>query len=134
MRRAQMTVFDLEENLRALKGSLRPDEGILFGDGHREVRKIVVCWMPMIAAIEHAGRVGADVLLVHEALFQPYPLAGREVPKGHLSWPVNVGRIERLSRFKLSVIRLHSTLDELCILDDYAKALGLGAPAVVEGQ
>lgn len=127
-----MKIHDLEKYLHDLKGRFNRDEGLLFGDGEREIRGIQVSWMATLDAIESAYREGVNVMLVHEALFYPYPFSGRSRPEDYLSWTVNQRRVGLLSGYKIAVIRFHGTLDEICILDDFAKALGLPEATIAE--
>jgi len=125
-----MKIREFEEYLFSLKEKLNEDEGLLFGNGAEEVAAIQVSWMATKEAIREAGEKGANLMLVHEALFYPYPSFER--PGDYLAWPVNAGRIELLSRYGISVIRYHGTLDEICVLDDFARALGFPEPTIEE--
>ncbi len=127
-----MKVYKLEKYLYDLKGKLNPDEGFLFGDSKKEIKGIQVSWMATLDAIENAHKVRANLMLVHEALFFPYPYADRNRPINYLSWPANQRRAELLSKHEIAVIRFHATLDEICILDEFARALGLPEASIVE--
>ena len=123
-------VRSVEAVLAEWKGdALYGDEGMLWGDAGREVTGIQVCWMATLPAIEAAAERGANLILAHEALLYPYPgIRGVERPPGHLSWDVNRRRLEALAAHRISVIRLHGTMDRICILDVFARDLGLDAP------
>ncbi|MFH1905075.1 MAG: Nif3-like dinuclear metal center hexameric protein [bacterium] len=125
-----MEVSDFKKYVYNLKGRLNPDEGLLFGNENNGITGIQVSWMASLDAIESAQRVGANLMLVHEALFYPYPFSNNPRPKDYLCWSVNKKRKELLSRYEIAVIRFHGTLDEICILDDFAKALGLPEPSI----
>jgi len=124
----KMKVSDFKQYLYDLKGNFNSDEGLLFGDEDNEVRRIQVSWMASLDTIENAHNVGANLMLVHEALFY----TSRSRPKDYLSWSVNRKRKGLLSKYNISVVRFHGTLDEICILDDFAKALGLPEPCINE--
>lgn len=127
-----MKVTELQKYLYNLKGKLNSDEGLLFGDGEQEVESIQVSWMATLEAIENAHKAGTNLMLVHEALFYPYPFEHKPRPKEYLSWSVNKKRLELLSRYEIVVIRFHGTLDEICIFDDFARALRLPEATIVE--
>lgn len=127
-----MEVHSLEKYLHGLKGKLNADEGHLFGNGTIEIKGIQVSWMATVDAIENAHIVGANVMLVHESLFFPYPFMERSKPKDYLTWVVNQKRLSLLSEYDISVIRFHGTLDEICIFDDFARTLGLLKPSIEE--
>lgn len=123
-----MKVIDLESRLRGLKGKFNPDEGIVFGDGGREISGAQVSWTASLEAIETAVKDGANLMLVHETLLLPYS----ERPTDYLSWPANRNRLKALSDGGVSVIRLHGTMDEICVFDCFAETLGLGEPSIEE--
>jgi len=110
------------------------DEGIQHGSAGTEVRRLVVCWMAAVEAIEHAGRIGAEFLIGHESLYYPYNAVNRpDAPPGWQDWPVNRARREALERHGLTFARMHGSVDELCIFDVFAEKLGLGEPAAADG-
>jgi putative NIF3 family GTP cyclohydrolase 1 type 2 len=128
-----MKVCEFEDYLRGLEGFLNGEEGILFGDPTADIRGVQVSWMGDVAAAKNAIRTGANLLLVHEAPFYPYPGIRSGIPPVDcLSWPPNRVRTRLYNEGDLSVIRFHSTLDKICVLDDFARALGLGEPTVKE--
>lgn len=134
-----MKVFEFEDYLRGLKirlrpdegrhgspESLNPDEGIVFGSRLDEISSVQVSWAPTLPAIENAASEGASLMVVHEHLFTPCS----EMPADYLSWEANSNRLKKLSEAGISVIRLHGTMDAICVFDCFAGALGLGKPAV----
>ena len=123
-----MKVFDFKKYLYGLKGRLNADEGIVFGDGNTEISSVQVSWTASLESIENAGRTGANLMLIHETLLLP----SRDMPLDYLSWPANRNRIKALATRGISVIRFHGTMDEICVLDDFAGALGLDEPSVSE--
>ncbi|MCU0521281.1 MAG: Nif3-like dinuclear metal center hexameric protein, partial [Anaerolineae bacterium] len=70
----------------------------------------------------------------HESLYYPYeaPYIDR-LPADWASWPTNQQRHDLLVANDLTFLRLHVSADEICILDDFANALDLGAPVVARG-
>jgi putative NIF3 family GTP cyclohydrolase 1 type 2 len=85
-------------------------------------------------AIEAAGRSGADLLLGHESLYYPYDAAVRgDNPDGWELWEANSRRRRLLEKHRLTFLRVHGSMDEICILTEFAELLGLGAPVYEEG-
>ena len=98
------------------------------------VTGVTVAWMATPDAIDRAGRSGHELLLAHESLYYPYDAAvGAPAPPGWQDWPVNRQRRELLDRHNLTFLRVHGSLDEICIFDDFAALLGLGQPVVAGG-
>ena len=128
--KAVTDVQSVVDHLAGLKGdTLTGDEGVQWGDIHHGVTAIQVCWMATVPAIEAAAARGADLIVAHEELLYPYPLIrGRERPANHLGWDTNRRRLEALAAHGISVIRLHGTMDRICILDVFARDLGLDRP------
>lgn len=113
---------------------LNRDEGVHFGPAPRAVSGATVCWMATPDAIRAAGQRGDDLLIGHESLYYPYDVVNRpETPDGWQEWPTNRQRRSLLAEFGLSFLRLHGSVDEICILDDFAEQLGLGAPVHNDG-
>lgn len=114
--------------------ALNHDEGVHHGSADAEVKSVLVCWMATSAAIEEAGRSGADLVLAHESLYYPYDAAVRDDnPEGWRDWKSNARRRELLGKHGLTFLRVHSSMDEICILDDFAELLGLGEPVYEKG-
>lgn len=121
----RMRVSDLHRWLTQRTGhGLGADEGVMFGDLDRPVTCAAVCWMPSAKNIERAVALGADLLIAHEAVVHPYPRAGQSSDEAP-DWPINRVRREILETNRLTLTRLHGTLDELYIYDDFAEQLGL---------
>lgn len=110
---------------------LNPEEGIHHGNCNREIHGITICWMADQHAIQAAGLRGDDLIIGHESLYYPYDVViSKDPPPDWRQWSVNRKRIELLDQFQLSFLRLHSSVDEICILDDFASLLQLG-PAIL---
>jgi putative NIF3 family GTP cyclohydrolase 1 type 2 len=132
------TIADVIAHITRLSGHpLYRDEGIHFSPveaaaAERPLTGVTVCWMATPAAIEAAGRRGHQLLLGHESLYYPYDAAvGAPAPEGWQDWPVNRQRRDLLARHDLSFLRGHGSIDEICILDDFAALLGLDQPVKV---
>jgi putative NIF3 family GTP cyclohydrolase 1 type 2 len=120
-----VTTRDIHDWLESLVHcKLNEDEGIMFGDPSRSIRGVSVCWMPSPTNIEIASAAGHDLLIHHEALLYPYPFTNRQ-PVNAMHWYPNVQRITALAESGMIATRLHGTLDELWIFEDFAEQLGL---------
>ncbi len=109
---------------------LNPDEGVQIGSPDLETKNVLVCWMPTLNALERAKEHKADLVLGHESLYFPYNAVIRnDNPAGWETWPVNRRRREMFEENGLSFLRVHGSLDQICILDDFRKQLQLSAPA-----
>lgn len=128
-------VLDIIDYVEGLAGhSLNRDEGVFVGSPLTEVSTAVVTWMATRDALEFAGREGAELVVCHESLYHPY---GAELksdnPPGWRNWQVNRQRRELFKKYDLTVLRIHGTLDQICIFDHFASLLGLGEPVEAEG-
>ena len=132
MRAQPPRALDVQSYIASLVPEQARDEGFQFGDPQVEVRGIVVAWMATVDAIKAAAGAGANLMVVHEALFYPYDALEKGGPPGFLSWRTNWRRAELLCHHGIAVIRAHGTLDRVCIFDDFAALLGLGQPVVDE--
>lgn len=113
---------------------LNRDEGIHHGSGEREVGRALVCWMATPKALSHAGQKRCDLVLAHESLYYPYDAVVRtDNPTGWEHWPTNELRRSRLEEHDLTLVRIHGSLDEICIYDDFVALLGLGQPVEERG-
>ena len=108
---------------------LNADEGVHHRTPEGTVSGVTVCWMATPAAIAAAGQSGDDLLLTHESLYFPYDVViVKNPPVDWKEWRTNRQRRELLDKYKLSCLRVHGSLDEICIFDDFAALLGLGQP------
>jgi len=128
-------VQDIVAYVESLSGhTLQPDEGVQYGPADRTAGRVTVCWMATADALEAAGRNGSDAMLTHESLF--YPIGAR-LKKGTTqdweAWDTNQQRRRLLDRYGLTLLRVHGSLDEICIFDEFARMLELGEPVEVEG-
>lgn len=114
---------------------LNADEGVKHGDPDRPVRGVLLCWMATTEALAEAGRLGCDLVLCHESLYYPYNATDRaDNPAGWEDWPTNRGRRALLERHDLVLARVHGSLDEITIYDDFVALLALPeTPAAGEG-
>lgn len=108
------------------------DEGLLYGDRNAPVKKVMTCWMVTLEGLEKALREGVDTIITHEALYFPPNVHIEGNCTEFMSWPFNRQRIALLAKGNISVLRSHTTLDEICVYDDFAELLELGEPLVDE--
>jgi putative NIF3 family GTP cyclohydrolase 1 type 2 len=129
------TIEEISRYVTALTGhGLNRDEGVQHGAAERRVHGVTVAWMATPDAIRAAGEAGHELLIGHESLYFPYDVVTMEAPpEGWEDWQVNRQRREGLARYGLSFLRLHGSVDEICIFDTFAEMLELGEPVYVEG-
>lgn len=120
-------VREIVDYTKKLSGhKLNVDEGVQFGSGEAEVRKVLVCWMATEGALERAGKIEADLVIGHESLYFPYDAAVRtDNPPGWENWAVNRKRRELLSQYNLTFLRIHGSADEISIFEAFRRQLGL---------
>ncbi len=110
------------------------EEGIHHGAPDIEITGVTVCWKATPGAIAEAGERGDNLLIGHESLHYPYYFDfDPERTPGWREWKVNTRRMERLDRYGQTYLRLHSTIDHLCIAADMAAWLRLGQPSTADG-
>jgi len=129
------TISNLIAYVERLTGhALGREEWLLNGDPDRRINGVTVCWMASPDAIREAGEASHELLIGHESLFFPYnaPKAPN-LPQGWEMWRTNRQRRELLEAFDTTFLRLHSSVDEICIFDDFADLLELGEPVTAEG-
>ena len=112
---------------------LNREEGVLHGSAEAEVTRIVLCWQATRDVLAAAGEQGVDLVIGHESLYYPYNVLEDGGKPGWEKWPFNKARRELLEDHGLTFVRLHTSVDELTIMDDFAATLGLGRPVVASG-
>lgn len=123
-----MQVNELVSYVTELKGSgLNADEGVVYGDPHAEVRGILVTWMPTVPALAAAAEHGCNVVLCHERFYFVQQLAGMSAQQ--LTWAANRRRLAAVAAGDLTILRVHGSLDLICIWDDFVAALGVENPS-----
>jgi putative NIF3 family GTP cyclohydrolase 1 type 2 len=129
------TATDIIEYVTGQTGHpLRGDEGVHVGSATREINGVTVAWMATAEAIRSAGERGDDLFIGHESLYYPYDvLQMSDPPADWREWPINRKRSELLEQYEMSFLRLHGSLDELCILEEFANRLDLGKPVCQDG-
>ena len=129
------TISDLIAYVERLtEHPLNNDEWLFNGNRDRRINGVTACWMASPDAIRAAGEAGHELLIGHESLFFPYnaPKAPN-LPKGWETWQTNRQRRELLEAYDTAFLRLHGSVDEICIFNDFADLLELGEPIVAEG-
>lgn len=127
-----MRAREFEDLIANLSPPLAGEEGVRFGDPQVEVRGVLVTWMPTCAAISAAAERACNLVICHEDLFFPYSGA-RAALEVSLNWPVSRNRIGLLVRHGLTVLRAHGSLDRLCVVDEFARAVGLRGEVMADG-
>lgn len=125
-----MKIKDFLSFTRGWLGEFGGEEDLRFGKAENEITGITVCWMATMKAIKSAISHKHNLIIAHEDLLFPpdYGFRSSKIEPGILSKE----RMDILDRHGISMVRLHSTLDRLCILDDFARKLKLCEPAVKE--
>ena len=128
-------VKDIIEYVESLSGhSLNTDEGVQYGRADAQVQKALVCWMATRNALERAGKIGCGLVIGHESLYYPYDAAVRKDNSASWQeWQTNYQRSSLLKKHNLNFARIHGSLDEICIFDDFAAMLGLGEAVETNG-
>ncbi len=129
-----ITVQTIIGYVESLSGHpLNRDEGVHHGSAERPLTGALLCWMATTHALAQAGAAGVELVIAHESLYYPYgALPGQAEPAGWEEWPTNRRRRELLQRHNLTLLRVHGSLDEICIFNDFAALLGLGQPVEAE--
>ena len=129
------TAQDIITYVETLTGHrLNADEGVRYGASTREVSGATVCWMATPTAIHACGSKRHDLLIGHESLFYPYNAPDApNLPADWENWPTNRQRREALDAYSLTFLRLHGSVDEISIFDEFARVLKLGSPVLAEG-
>jgi putative NIF3 family GTP cyclohydrolase 1 type 2 len=129
------TVSDIIRYVETSTGHpLMGDEGVQHGPADRAVSAVTICWMATPSALQAAGESQSDLLVGHESLYYPYDVINSpDPPPDWRDWETNRQRTALLDRYGLTFLRLHGSLDEICIFDDFAALLDLGTPVYVDG-
>jgi putative NIF3 family GTP cyclohydrolase 1 type 2 len=121
-----MNVKELISFLNGFAGPFNQDEGIRFGNIESTIEGIMICWMAIPDAITFAKKNNANFVICHEDLFLPYGIVeGNSRASDFLCWEVNRRRVELLSNYSMTVMRMHGSLDKKYILNALARQLGL---------
>jgi putative NIF3 family GTP cyclohydrolase 1 type 2 len=120
--------------VEGLKGrSINHEEGVHHGSAETAVHGVTVCWKAVPRAIAAAAERGDDLIIGHESLYYPYYFDyDPDRTPGWPEWGINVRRREQLERQGLTYLRLHTSIDFLCIATDMGKWLELGEPTITE--
>lgn len=116
------------ENIKG--GTINHEEGVHHGSPEAEVHSVTVCWKAVPEAIAAAGSRGDDLIIGHESLYYPYyfDFDPNRTP-GWPEWEINKRRKAQLESHGLTYLRLHSSIDVICIALDMGRWLELGEPA-----
>ncbi len=109
------------------------EEGVRHGSAEDAVERVVLCWQATREVLADAGSQGVDLVIGHESLYYPYNVLEDGDEPGWENWRFNRARRDLLERHGLTFVRLHTSVDELTIMDDFAATLGLGAPVAAHG-
>lgn len=129
------TVNDIVAYVESLADHpLNRDEGVHHGEPDRRVHAMTLAWMATNHNLRVAGERGDDLFIGHESLYYPYDVVIMDhPPAGWQEWPINKQRRGLLERYDMTFLRLHGSIDEICVLDDFASLLKLGPPVHRQG-
>ncbi len=124
------TANDIIRWVEELQGwPIHHEEGIHHGSGEAEITGVTVCWKASPGAIEAAGKRGDNLIVGHESLHYPYYFDfDPDRTPGWQEWTINTRRMAALDTHNLTYLRLHSSIDGMCIATDMAAWLELGEP------
>ena len=109
---------------------------IIVGDGDKPVRRVLVTWMPTLAAVRHAIDGGYDMLMAHEPTFYDHR-DYRDNPQDLKTVAVAKAKKKLIEDSGLVIVRNHDTWDvfpEVGIAYAWGQFLGFGnKPAKIGG-
>lgn len=106
---------------------LNHEEGVHHGSAEALVSGVTVCWKAVPEAIAAAGRRGDELIIGHESLYYPYYFDfDPERTPGWPEWEINKRKKAQLEKHNLTYLRLHTSIDAICIMTDMAAWLELG--------
>jgi len=126
---ADVKIREIEGFLRVHNLARYDDEGFRFGPRDVDITGVLMCFKPTLDAMQAAHEAHCNLIITHEELNFPPVYSGARV-KDQLTGTVTLLRMRRLLELGITVVRVHASLDELCVLHEFAKALGLGEPTV----
>jgi putative NIF3 family GTP cyclohydrolase 1 type 2 len=126
------TPRDIIRWVEELKGrAINHEEGVHHGSPEAQVKGVTVCWKAVPEAIAYAGQRGDQLIIGHESLYYPYYFDfDPDRTPGWPEWKINKRRKAQLEQHGLTYLRLHTSIDALCIMTDMGKWLELGEPAI----
>jgi putative NIF3 family GTP cyclohydrolase 1 type 2 len=124
-----MRIGEIERFFQAHNLAHFDDEGFRFGPRDAELSGILVCFKPTLDAMHAAHDARCNLMVAHEELNFPPVYGGAQV-EDQLTGTVTLLRMRRLLALGITVVRVHASLDRLCVLDEFARALGLEEPDV----
>lgn len=127
-----LTHRDVAQFIESLAPPAGDDEGFKFGDPRAQTTGVLVCFMPTLEALAAAAGLGCNLVIHHEDLLFPYNFMDPNLHR-YLAWPVNSARLTALGAHGITAYRAHGQFDRFCILDEFARSLGLPEPSVSEG-
>ncbi|MFW5697419.1 MAG: Nif3-like dinuclear metal center hexameric protein [Fimbriimonadaceae bacterium] len=84
------------------------EDGVLYGSGKRQVKRVSTVWMPSLKVVREASRGGVDLLIVHEPLFYSHETD----PKMIVSTKAAREKAANAELTDLVIARLHDVLDQ----------------------
>jgi putative NIF3 family GTP cyclohydrolase 1 type 2 len=122
-------IRDITPFLREHNLAIHDDEGFRFGPVDEDITGVLMCFKPTLDAMQAAHEAGCNLIVTHEELNFP-PVYGGGRVEDQLSGTVTLLRVRRLLELEITVLRVHASLDRLCVLDEFGRALELGEPTI----
>lgn len=113
---------------------LNEDEYVTFGPKDIELSGVTVTWMATPDSIKAAADAGHNCIIHHETLTYPYPCFATGDEQEYKNWPINIRRKNLLAKYGITTIRIHGSLDEICIYNVFAEQLCLKKPIADDGS
>ena len=124
-----MKIHEMEDFLKSHDLILHDDEGRRFGPPNADITGVFLCFKPTLEAIDAAHAAGCNLIVTHEELNFPPLYSGARI-EDQLCGTVTLRRMRRLLRYGITVLRVHASLDRLCVVDEFGDALELDEPTI----
>ncbi len=127
-----MKVFEITDYIQELapldSGIINDENGFIFGNKDKTIKKVGVAWMPTLSVLKNAEEKDIDLLIVHEHLF--YKKQDSEWYEDSKTENKEINKLKKkiLEENNITVYRAHSNWDclkEFGILDSLADSLEL---------
>jgi dinuclear metal center YbgI/SA1388 family protein len=124
-----LEVTNYIEKLAPINSGIMNDEnGFIFGDKNKIVKKVGVAWMPTLEVLKNVEKEGIDLLIIHEHLFYTTQDSEWYQDIETNNKEINKLKIKILQNKDLVVYRAHSNWDclkKFGIIDSLAEEIGL---------
>jgi len=116
----------IEENF----GPIGDEEGLKYGNEKEEIKGITTCWMATEKIIENAGKKNHNFIISHEEIIFPPEYAWKDKESEEI---VSKRRAKLLDKYKINVVRIHSTADKYFISKEFGNLFGFKKIIIQDG-